>query len=210
MHLFLQAFTPEINLWESYPLLYVKPTIQKQPGQGHSVLSLQSNTDFPLKGKFSISKDLIVWSFKNNSRCLNFRTEYIPQHKIVFLRVICTNFESLGTAVCFIFRYNLHSVFTTFHIFFSYIWVYSRWTHSSWRITMIDCTTHVDIFLPYFAGFYINLAIVSHSLTTPPSSLWSLCLLKLRLNFIKTNGLLHQEEKNSNTTVIKYITFNWN
>lgn len=51
---------PEINLWESYALLYVKPTIQKQPGQGHSVLSLQSNTDFPLKGKFSISKDLIV------------------------------------------------------------------------------------------------------------------------------------------------------
>lgn len=60
MHLFLQAFTPEINLWESYALLYVKPTIQKQSGQGHSVLSLQSNTDFPLKGKFSISKDLIV------------------------------------------------------------------------------------------------------------------------------------------------------
>lgn len=111
MHLFLQAFTPEINLWESYPLLYVKPTIQKQPGQGHSVLSLQSNTDFPLKGKFSISKDLIVWSFKNNSRCLNFRTEYIPQHKIVILHVICTNFQSLGTAICFIFRYNLHSVF---------------------------------------------------------------------------------------------------
>lgn len=124
--------------------------------------------------------------------------------------MICTNFQSLGTAICFIFRYNLHSVFTTFHIYFSYIWVYSRWTHSSWRITMIDCTTHVDIFLPCFAGFYINLAIMSHSLTTPPSSLWSLCLLKLRLNFIKTNGLLHQEEKNSNTTVIKYITFNWN
>lgn len=64
---------PEINLLESQPLLYVKPTIQEQPGQGRSVPSLQSNTDFPIKGKFSISKDLIVWSFKNNSRWLNFR-----------------------------------------------------------------------------------------------------------------------------------------
>lgn len=55
---------PEINLLEFQPLLYVKPTIQEQPGQGHSVPSLQSNTDFPLKGKFTISKDLIVRPLK--------------------------------------------------------------------------------------------------------------------------------------------------
>lgn len=102
---------PEINIGVSSPLLYVKPTIPKQPGQGHSVLSLQSNTDFPFKGKFSISKDLIVWSFTNNSRCLNFRTEYIPQHKIVCLSVIGTNFQSLDIAICFIFGYNVCSVF---------------------------------------------------------------------------------------------------
>lgn len=49
MHLFHQAFTPEINLLESQPLLYVKHTIQEQPGQGHRVPSLQSNTDFLLR-----------------------------------------------------------------------------------------------------------------------------------------------------------------
>ena len=110
MHLFLQAFTPEINLWESSLLLYVKPTIPKQPGQGHSVL-FTIKYRFPIQRKFSISKDLIVWSFKNNSRCLNFKTEYIPQHKIVCLSVIGTNFQSLDIAICFIFGYNLHSVF---------------------------------------------------------------------------------------------------
>lgn len=125
--------------------------------------------------------------------------------------MICTNFQSLDILPFALFSDTTYIWdFITFHICFSYIWVYSRWTHSYWRSTMIDCTTHVDIFLPCFAGFYINLAIVSHSQATPPSSLWSLCLLKLRINFIKTNGLLHQEEKNSNTTVIKYITFNWN
>lgn len=51
---------PEINLLESQPLLYVKSTTQEHSGQGHSVPYLQSNTDFPLKRKFSISKDLIV------------------------------------------------------------------------------------------------------------------------------------------------------
>lgn len=51
---------PEINLLESQPPLYVKSTTQEHPGQGHSVPSLQSKTDFPLKRKFSISKDLIV------------------------------------------------------------------------------------------------------------------------------------------------------
>lgn len=60
MHLLLQAFMPEINLLESQPPLYVKSTTQEHPGQGHSVPSLQSNTDFTLKRKFSISKDLIV------------------------------------------------------------------------------------------------------------------------------------------------------
>lgn len=50
--LLLQAFMPEIDLLKSQPLLYVKPTLQEQPGQGHSVPSLQSNTDFPLKGQF--------------------------------------------------------------------------------------------------------------------------------------------------------------
>ena len=51
---------PEINLLESQPLLYVKPTIQEQPGQGRSVPSLQSNTDFPLKGNLF----LLIGAFK--------------------------------------------------------------------------------------------------------------------------------------------------
>lgn len=38
---FLQAFMPEIDLLKSQPLLHDKPKIQKQPGQGHNVLSLQ-------------------------------------------------------------------------------------------------------------------------------------------------------------------------
>lgn len=85
MHLFHQAFTPEMNLLESQPLLYVKHTIREQQGQGHSVPSLQSNTDFPLRGKVSISKDLIAWAFKNNSRWLNFRTEQILLQEIFLL-----------------------------------------------------------------------------------------------------------------------------
>lgn len=76
--------------------------------------------------------------------------------------------------------------------------------------SVTDCARHVDIFLHCFATFCINLAIFSHSLATPPSFLWSLCLVKLKINFIELNGLLHQKEKNSNRAVIKYITFNWN
>ena len=78
-YIHMYAFFPlGFRAWKKFTgipasTIYVKPTIQEQPGQGRCVPSLQSNTDFPLKGKFSISKDLIVWSFKNNSRWLNFR-----------------------------------------------------------------------------------------------------------------------------------------
>lgn len=95
---------PEINLLESQSLLYVKPTIQVPPCQGHSVPSLQSNTDFLLKGKFSISKDLIVWSFKNNSRWQNFRTENILLQEIFWL--YCNLYKFSDTTVLLLFSFK--------------------------------------------------------------------------------------------------------